>query len=241
MDGLTALHHAHLFSVPFENLDIPLGREISLDPSAVFDKLVGQNRGGFCYEHNSLMAAALLAIGFKLEMLSSRVVSGPRGWGPPFDHMTLRVQLDRPYLVDVGFGDSFRDPLPIGDWHQDANGSRYRARVRDDGIVVQREAEDSRLGRLYLTDETSRRLDEFEPMCIIQQTSPDVWFTQTWVATLPLPDGRMTLSPGSFTRTRGGISKKTDVVSVADTQLILRERFAMYDVRLPPTFPITRR
>ncbi len=240
LDGLTLLHHAHLFNIPFDNLDVPLGITITLDPDDVFDKIVVRRRGGFCYEHNSLMASVLLTLGFDVAMLSSRVASGPRGWGPPFDHMTLRVHLDRPYLVDVGFGDSYRDPLPVGEWHEDSNGSTYQGLERDDGLVVQRRMEDRRSGHLYLTDPTPRRLAEFDPMCTFQQTSPDVWFTQTWVVTLPLRDGRMTLSPGSFKRTRAGIVQQTDIDSVEQTESILWNRFGMTEIRLPDTFPISR-
>ena len=235
--GLTQVHHAHLFSVPFENLDIHIGTEISLDPGAVFDKIVGRRRGGFCYEQNFLLARALTALGFEIDLLSSRVATGPRGWGPPFDHMTLRTTLERDYLLDVGFGVSYRDPLPLGVWSSDSNGSSYRAQPRDDGLLIESKTEDPRLGRLYLTDPTARRIDEFEEMCQFQQTSPDVWFTQTWVATLVLPDGRMTAAPGSLTRTRAGIKRRTPITSLGQLLEVLRAEFGMVGVELPHDFP----
>lgn len=234
--GLTQLHHAHLLSVPFENLDIHLGRKITLDPDAVFDKMVVRRRGGFCYEHNLLFARALSAIGFTVDILSSRVASGPRGWSPPFDHMTLRTTLERDYLVDVGFGDSYRDPLPFGGWSQDSGGATYRIQPREDGLLIERQTADPRMGRLYLTDPTPRRVDEFEAMCTVQQTSPDVWFTQTWTVTLPLSDGRLTLAPGSLTRTRAGIKRQTAVTSLQQATEILRTDFGMIGIELPDDF-----
>src|SRR5579859_3200412 len=67
---LAALQEAHLLAVPFENLDISLGREIILDEAALFHKIVEQRRGGFCYELNGLFASLLRALGFKVTMLS---------------------------------------------------------------------------------------------------------------------------------------------------------------------------
>ena len=230
--GLTRMQHAHQLSVPFENLDIHLGRPISLDPVAVFDKIVARRRGGFCYEHNSLFARALIALGFDIDLLSSRVATGPRAWGPPFDHMTLRTKLDREYLLDVGFGDSYRDPLPLGGWSEDSNGSSYRVHPRDDGLVIQRKVDDPRMGRLYLTDPTPRDVADFEEMCVVQQTSPEIWFTQTWVATLTLKDGRLTASPGSLTRTRDNIKKKVEITSSAHLQAT--SRLGVRDARHRP-------
>lgn len=116
---LRALHRAHLLAVPFENLDIALGRPLALDEAALFDKIVRRGRGGFCYELNSLFAALLRALGFDVALLSARVLTDGQP-GPEFDHMTLLVQ--RPAdagapgpqrcLADVGFGASFLEPLP---------------------------------------------------------------------------------------------------------------------------------
>ncbi len=238
LEGITALHRAHLYAIPFENLDIHLGDRIHLEADHLFDKLVTRRRGGFCYEQNALFARVLTHLGVEVTLLSSRVASGPRGWGPPFDHMTLCITLDRAYLLDVGFGDSYRDPLPLEEWHLDSSGVTYRAHHRDDGIVVQHLADDPRLGRMYLTDPTPRRLEEFGPMCHFQQTSPKVWFTQSWVVTLPLQDGRMTAAPGSFTRTRGGIKQRRDVVERSDLEGLLRDEFGMTGIELPAGFPV---
>src|SRR5215213_9389215 len=112
---LEALQRAHLLAVPFENLDIHLGRPIVLDQAALFDKIVRRRRGGFCYELNGLFAALLSALRFDTKMLSASVANAKGEWGPEFDHMTLLVTLDKRWLVDVGFGDSFIEPLPLDD------------------------------------------------------------------------------------------------------------------------------
>ena len=112
LQTLRALQRAFLLSVPFENLDIHLGREIRLEPQALYDKIVGRRRGGFCYECNGLFRELLRALGFEAEFLSARMSLHGR-LGPEFDHIVLRVAFDRDYVVDVGNGQSCREPLPV--------------------------------------------------------------------------------------------------------------------------------
>src|SRR5271169_1958548 len=123
---LRALHRQHLFTVPFENLDIPLGNPISLDLAQLYDKIVVRRRGGFCYELNGLFCELLTAMGFQVQMLSARVCRAAGGFGPEFDHMLLKVELEEPWLADVGFGESFIHPIAFraggGD---EVNGRRY--------------------------------------------------------------------------------------------------------------------
>src|SRR5580765_5290818 len=112
-ETLRALHYAHLLAVPFENLDIALGRKIVLEEDAILHKIIHQRRGGFCYELNGAFAALLSALGFQTTLLSARVARDTGGESPEFDHLALRVDLDQPWLVDVGFGESFLEPLRL--------------------------------------------------------------------------------------------------------------------------------
>lgn len=111
---LAALHRAHTTSIPFENLEIILGRPILLDPDSVQDKLIRRPRGGYCYEHASLFAAVLERLGFRFTALSGRVTLGaqtPR----PATHALLVVEFDdaRRYLCDVGFGRGPLEPIEL--------------------------------------------------------------------------------------------------------------------------------
>src|SRR6478752_5866531 len=90
-ETLLQLHRAHLFTVPFENLDIGLHRPIPCHESAAVHKIVELKRGGFCYELNSAFAALLRALGFAVTMLSARVARQDGSASPEFDHLTLRV------------------------------------------------------------------------------------------------------------------------------------------------------
>src|SRR5215475_7208653 len=125
-DTLRDLHRAHLFSVPFENLDIGWGREIRIDQEAFVRKIVEHNRGGFCYELNGAFSMLLQALGFQVTLLSARVPLADGSDSPEFDHLTLRVDLSEPWVADVGFGDCFVDPvrLQVG-VEQDQQGSGF--------------------------------------------------------------------------------------------------------------------
>src|SRR5216684_5534157 len=112
-ETLRGLQVAHLRTIPFENLSIHSGEVIVLDNHALFEKIVRRRRGGFCYELNGLFGALLRALGFDVTMLSARVANAEGIFGPDFDHMTLLVSLAERWLVDVGFGDSFLEPLQL--------------------------------------------------------------------------------------------------------------------------------
>src|SRR6476661_9816152 len=109
-ETLRHLHHAHMLSVPFENLDISLGRKIICQEEGFLRKIIERLRGGFCYELNGAFAALLRELGFRVTLLSARVPRENGGNAPEFDHLALRVDLEEPWLVDVGFGDSFLEP-----------------------------------------------------------------------------------------------------------------------------------
>src|SRR5215216_6410072 len=89
--ALRELHRAHLLAVPFENLDIHLGRPIVLEQQALFAKIVTRRRGGFCYELNGLFALLLRDLGFDVTLLAAGVARADGSFGPEFDHLTLLV------------------------------------------------------------------------------------------------------------------------------------------------------
>lgn len=112
LEALRALHQAHAAAIPFENLDVLLGRPIRLDLDALQAKLVARRRGGYCFEQNTLFRAALEAIGFRVSPLAARVRAGASAVRPR-THMLLRVELpEGAWLADVGFGgDGLVHPL----------------------------------------------------------------------------------------------------------------------------------
>src|SRR5262245_33316540 len=109
---LSALQRAFLLAVPFENLDIHRGRPIRLGVEAALRKIVGERRVGYCYELNGLFGALLEALGFRVTLLSARMFKDGLP-GIEFAHLVLRVDLEKAWLVDVGNGQSFREPLAL--------------------------------------------------------------------------------------------------------------------------------
>lgn len=110
---LTALHRAHQLTIPFENLDVQLRRPLVFDLAPSYDKLVNRRRGGWCYEMNGVMGWALREIGFDVTRICAGVMREKTGDAQLGNHLCLLVRLDQPYLVDVGFGGSLAEPLPL--------------------------------------------------------------------------------------------------------------------------------
>ena len=133
--GLVRLQHAHRLAIPFENLDVRLGRPIAIDGASVFAKLVGARRGGFCFEHNRLFLDALAALGFEARALLARVWLGASEV-PPLTHTLSLVALGgEAWIADAGFGGSYAPPMPLVDGAEaDApDGARFRLTRDRDG------------------------------------------------------------------------------------------------------------
>lgn len=136
---LRALHRAHVAAIPFENLEIMLGRGVPLDLPALQDKLVRRRRGGYCYEHNLLFAAVLERIGFRVRGLGARVRLGTSSL-LPVTHMLTRVRGDgdEDWLCDVGFGAAgLREPMPLRAGAQVPQGSwEFALKEEAEGVWV---------------------------------------------------------------------------------------------------------
>lgn len=135
VETLRALHRAHATTIPFENLDIILGHGISLDLDDLQDKLIRRQRGGYCFEHNLLFAAALERVGFTVRRHLGRVLSTDPSQIQPRTHMTLNVDAEgTTWHADVGFGTALTEPIPLVDGVEvDQGGWRHGLIRRDDG------------------------------------------------------------------------------------------------------------
>ena len=228
LESLRAIHYAHLLIVPFENLDISLGRKIMLDEDAFIRKIVERRRGGFCYELNGAFAALLRAMGFRVTLLSARVASSDGGESPEFDHLTLRVDLDEPWLADVGFGDSFLEPLRIkpGIEQTDRAGT---FQIVEDGerLFLEKKQPDGTWKGQYLFTLQSRRLEEFAGMCEYHQTSPESPFTRNNICSRAMPEGRITVAGMKLIVTRDGQREERVLGSPDEWRDTLRECFGV--------------
>ena len=226
-ETLRSLHRAHMFTVPFENLDIGLGRKIICDESRFLHKIVDERRGGFCYEMNGAFAALLRELGFRVTLLSARVSGGDGSDGPEFDHLALRVELEQDWLADVGFGDSFVEPLRLEPGlEQDQFGRRYRLSPANGGLCLEMNA-DQAWKKQYTLTLRPRELSEFAGMCHYHQTSPDSHFTRKRVCSLATPEGRITVSGDRLIETRNGVREERVLHGDEEWRAVLREKFGV--------------
>jgi N-hydroxyarylamine O-acetyltransferase len=141
--GLSEVHRAHVTSIPFENLDPHRGIPVSLDLQDLQDKLVAERRGGYCFEHNLLLKAALEALGADVEPMLARVRFGAApGAVRARSHAVLRVTVDgESWLADVGFGrGTLLEPIPFGPGEAyEQSGWRFRAVHDGKELVAQTE------------------------------------------------------------------------------------------------------
>jgi len=108
---LTAIHRQHLLAIPYEDLDVQLGRPLDLDIQRTFEKIVSRRRGGWCYEMNGLLCWALKEIGFEVTRIVGGICRSSEGDEAMGNHLVLRVDLDVPMLADTGIGDGILDPI----------------------------------------------------------------------------------------------------------------------------------
>ncbi len=226
---LRDLQVAHLLTVPFENLSIHAKEPIVLGDEPLFDKIVVRRRGGFCYELNGLFAALLRALGFKVEMLSARVANAEGDFGPDFDHMVLMVTLEERWLADVGFGDSFREPLLLdyqGEQTQDDDA--YRIASHNPHLILSQRRGDGEWKDQYRFTLQPHAYPDYAGMCHYHQTSPQSHFTRARICTRATPEGRITLSEMRLITTNKDHGRQEQILTSDDEyQAALREHFGI--------------
>ena len=219
-----------MFNVPFENLDIGRKRPIRLNQEALWDKIVVHKRGGFCYELNGLFAWLLGQLGFEVTYLNARVFNRQGQLGIDFDHLALLVQIPgqaRRWLVDVGFGDSFNEPLDFEGRREQVQGLRaYRLEQVDDGFVTWQKNYDGTWQRQYFFDVQPHKFsEEYEAACLYHQTSPKSSFTRGSIISRATPDGRVSLEDRRLILTRNGERKEQAVADNTEYTSLLKRYF----------------
>ena len=233
---LRALQVAHLLTVPFENLSIHAGELVVLEDEALFTKIVERRRGGFCYEANGLFAALLRAIGFDVTMLSAEVAHAEVGFSQPFDHMTLMVKLAQRWLVDVGFGDSFLEPLLLDERSEQVQDNRAY-RIVDEGSYLILSRSDDDEGKRSVARKGARpyEYEDFAEMCRYHQSSPQSHFTQGRICSRATEEGRITLSEMRLiTTSKNAERQERTLPSDEEYNAVLRAHFGIVMVSNHP-------
>jgi N-hydroxyarylamine O-acetyltransferase len=231
---LRDLQVTHLQTVPFENLSIHSNEPVVLEDDALFSKIVERRRGGFCYELNGLFAALLRTLGFDVAMLAAGVANAQGGFGPKFDHMALMVSLDQRWLVDVGFGDSFTEPLLLDEREVQTQGTdAFRIVAEDADLVLMRRKDGEAWIPQYRFDLQPHNYFDYQDMCNYHQTSPDSHFTKARLCSRATANGRITLSDMRFITTSGDLRDERTLTNQEEFNTLLRDQFGivMSDMR----------
>lgn len=227
LENLHRLQRAHLMTVPFENLDIHAKRPIILDRSQIFRKIVDNRRGGFCYELNGLFGWLLEQLGFEVALLRARVVNKEGQLGHPFDHLTLKVRANgQEWLVDVGFGHFYEHPIQLVFNQPLTYGQQqYEIEPQPPYWMLKFREDGGEWRPHFAFTQTPQTFAAFEGGCHFHQTSPDSHFTQGRIISLPLPNGRKTLTDELFIVTQNGEREETAVENKAHFRQLLKTHF----------------
>ena len=196
-EGLRSLHRQQLFTIPFENFDVLLGRPINLDPGSLCDKLIRRPRGGYCFELNGLFLHALQSFGFAARPLLARVhLSGSSVIGR--GHQVSLVTIDdREWLADVGFGGAnMREPIPLEiDRLNHCNGQYLRlVKAEPYGTMLQVLTSEEKWLNLYSFDREYVGPGDIKYGNYYTSTHPDSIFTQNRIASMATSQGRVSLN-----------------------------------------------
>jgi N-hydroxyarylamine O-acetyltransferase len=229
---LERIHQAHATTIPFENLDILLGRPIRIDLESLQAKLVRGRRGGYCFEQNTLFAAALDRIGFRVTTLAARVRYGAARITPR-THMLLKVDLDEgSRLADVGFGgDGLLKSLPL-EPGRDSQQSHWTYRVIEEGhgLVLQSLRPEGWFDLYDFTLEPHFPVD-YEMANHYTSTYPTSFFRQGPIAARPTPEARHRLRGRELSVECGGGTTRRDL---ADDEELLSVLSSTFGLDFPP-------
>lgn len=229
LGALTEIQRAHRLAIPFENLDILLGRGIGLDPQALFDKLVTRRRGGYCFEQNALLLGMLQALGFEARPLLARVWLNATET-PPRTHTLNLVHVEgEDYVADAGFGGSYVPPMALiaDEVVTTDDGARHRlVRAGEHGWMLQRDPGSGWQRQYSFTTEKIWPAD-LEAANHWTATRPDTRFTTLRIVSGTLPDGHVSLTGRTLTVTRQGVAETREIESPDAYRRELDETFGL--------------
>ena len=245
--GLATMQAAHRRSIPFENLDVRLGRGVACDTASVFAKLVTRRRGGYCFEHNRLLADMLAALDFPNRVLLARVLLGNPPAPTPRTHCLVLVDFaGEPWIADAGFGGAYAPPMPLEDGAlaTSGDGAQHRlTRIGSHGDLPGSWLLE-RKGPRLATDGRVQSDDRWEPQYAFdtaQVADADLGLGNHWAATHPtsrftnatvisicLPDGFASLVDRELTVWRKGrAAERLTLATPAQYATVLAERFGL--------------
>ncbi|HEY4941318.1 MAG TPA: arylamine N-acetyltransferase [Rhizomicrobium sp.] len=226
LEGLTALHRAHLTAISYENIDVQLGRPVTIERPAIYDKIVGRRRGGWCYEMNGIFGWALGELGFRVSRATGAVMRAAAGDAKNGNHLVLRVELPQGiWLADVGFGDGPRDPVAVVPGPFTSHGFAFElSRQGGDWWRLSDLRPGAKSFDFHLAPADEALLAE---KCAFLQTAPVSPFVQNLVAQRHTADGHAILRGRTISRvTPAGATDRT-IADADDLVATLKDVFAL--------------
>jgi len=226
-DTLAGVLRAHMTTVPFENLDVLLGRGVRIDLDSVVAKIVDARRGGYCFEHGTLFQAALTQLGFAPVAHAARVIMLRRREEAPLTHMVLTVTIDgRTFVLDPGFGGHAPlVPVPLEEGQEVHDGSDRHRMVRRDGEWVLEAQVDGTFTPLWTT-----ALERAEPVDFLManhfvSTFPVSPFVTSLMLRAFSPRGRVSMMNRDLTVRDGSAVEKSVLSDRAALRAVLASDF----------------
>ncbi len=227
---LRGLLRHHALAVPFENLDVQLGRRLTLDPDAAYDKIVHRRRGGWCYEQNGLFGAVLAGIGFGVTRVAAAVMREGREDVSAANHLVLLVETEdapgRRFLADVGFGGTLVEPIELIEASYRQPPFRLGLRRLDDGCwQFHEDAGDGEFS--FDFEPVAGDEDALARRCDYLQSDPSSGFVKSLVAQIRLPDAHRTLRGRVFSEIGPRGSRERLIASADELAETLSGQFGL--------------
>ncbi len=219
------LHRAHLLAIPFENLDVQQRVRRPFELDAVFEKIVGEQRGGWCYEMNGLFGWALREIGFQLDFVAGAVGRDKNGDRALMNHLAIVVRLDRPYLADVGFGNGMLNPAPLQEGSFNDGRFDFRLARHGDWWRFHNHAHN---GTTYDFKDEPRDYADFEHKARMLATTAESPFVQNLVVSRLTEEGMITLTNAALAIYDPREMREESAPNAAALERILKEHFGLH-------------
>jgi N-hydroxyarylamine O-acetyltransferase len=231
LETLRAVTRLHAMTIPFENLAVLVNGPPELELPALEAKLVDAERGGYCYEQNGLLAAALGALGFRVQELSARVRYGvPAEVLMPRSHRLMSVETpEGTAFADAGFGGLTLTAPVLRQWHEEQQTPHERVRLvpAEDDFLLQALVGDTWTD-VYRFDLAVHLLPDYVQQNWHTATRPGGLFSNNVIAAMPMPEGRYALFNRTLTwRPLAGEKVRSEVRSRGELREVLAELFSI--------------
>lgn len=224
-DSLCKLMRAHVRTIPFENLDVQAGKIVSLVPEDIVNKIVYQQRGGYCYEVNGLFAMALAAIGYEYDIIGARPMFYPQR--RPKTHMVLIVKIGAErWLCDTGFGSfGLRSPVELDQLGQiiQQDNETFMLDKNDRGEILLKALVKGEWANQFGFDLNPMEWIDFSLPNYYNSTHPDAVFVQRYLVMLQRANGRTLLSGNQLKQLRGDQEEITEITLEQLDDVLWRE------------------